>query len=73
VNATASGSCPVAGFGDSGIEYSASNIKECRSKWPRGLKHEPSSLAITLGSWVSIPLKAWMSGCVYSVCVLFYV
>jgi hypothetical protein len=42
-----------------------------RSQWPRGLKHEPSLLGRTLGSWVRIPLKAWMSVCVYSVFVLF--
>jgi hypothetical protein len=30
----------------------------CRSQWARGLKHEPSSLARTLESWVQIPLKA---------------
>jgi hypothetical protein len=29
-----------------------------------------SSLARTLGSWIRIPLKAWMSVCVYSVCVV---
>jgi hypothetical protein len=29
-----------------------------------------SSPAGTLGSWVRIPLKAWMSVCVYSVFVL---
>jgi hypothetical protein len=34
-----------------------------RSQWPRGLGHESSSLARTLGSWVRIPLKAWMSVC----------
>jgi hypothetical protein len=40
----------------------------------RGLRHELSSLAQTLGSWVRIPLKAWMSVCAfilflcYSVC-----
>jgi hypothetical protein len=28
-----------------------------------------SSLARTLGSWVRIPLEAWMSVCVYSVFV----
>jgi hypothetical protein len=28
---------------------------------PRGLRHEPSSPALTLGSWARIPLKAWMS------------
>jgi hypothetical protein len=44
-----------------------------RSQWPRGLAHELSSLARTLRSWVRIPLKAWMSLCVYSVFVLFYV
>jgi hypothetical protein len=31
------------------------------SQWPRGLRHELSSLARTLGSWAEIPLKAWMS------------
>jgi hypothetical protein len=41
-----------------------------RSQWPRGLRHELSSLSRTLGSWVRIPLKAWMSVCIYSVFVL---
>jgi hypothetical protein len=45
-------------------------IKRSRSQWPRSLRHELSSLARTLGSWVRIPLEAWMSVCVYSVCVL---
>jgi hypothetical protein len=40
-----------------------------RSQWPHGLSHDPSSSAGTLGSWVPIPLEAWMSVCVYSVCV----
>jgi hypothetical protein len=35
-----------------------------RSRWPRGLRHELFSLARMLGSWVRIPLKAWMSVCV---------
>jgi hypothetical protein len=42
-----------------------------RSRWPSGLRrHELSSLALTLGSWVRVPLKAWMSVlcAVYSVC-----
>jgi hypothetical protein len=43
----------------------------CLSQRPRGLRHEPSSPARTLGSCVRIPLKAWMSVCVYSVFVLF--
>jgi hypothetical protein len=33
----------------------------CRSQWPRGLRHELSSLARKLGSCVRIPFKAWMS------------
>jgi hypothetical protein len=37
------------------------------------LRHELSSFARTLGSWVRIPLDAWMSVCVYSVFVLFSV
>jgi hypothetical protein len=44
------------------------NVYECmvklsrrRLQWPRGLWHELSSLPRTLGSWVRIPLKAWMS------------
>jgi hypothetical protein len=31
-----------------------------RSKWPRAQRHELPSLALTLGSWVRIPLGAWM-------------
>jgi hypothetical protein len=41
-----------------------------RSQCPRCLRHEMSSPARTLGSWIRISLKAWMSGCVYSVFVL---
>jgi hypothetical protein len=41
-----------------------------RSEWPRGLRHEMSSPVRTLGSWVRIPLKAWISVCVCSVFVL---
>jgi hypothetical protein len=44
--------------------------KLCRSQWPRGLGHELSSSAQTLGSWVPISLEAWMSVWVYSVFVL---
>jgi hypothetical protein len=33
-------------------------------------RHEPSSPARTLGSWVRMPLEEWMSVCVYSVFVL---
>jgi hypothetical protein len=43
---------------------------ERQSEWPRGLRHELSPPAQTLGSWVRIPLKAWIFVCVYSVFVL---
>jgi hypothetical protein len=41
---------------------------EYRSQWPRGMRHEMFSPALTLGSWVRILIKVWMS--VYSVFVL---
>jgi hypothetical protein len=46
-------------------------IFSSRPQWPRRLRHELSSCAQTLGSWIRIPLKTWMSVCVYSVFVLF--
>jgi hypothetical protein len=42
----------------------------CRSQWPRGLRHEMPFPAQTLGSWVRIPLEAWIFVCFYSVCVV---
>jgi hypothetical protein len=42
----------------------------CQSQWPRGLRHGLSSLVRTLGSWFRMPLKAWMTVCVYTVFVL---
>jgi hypothetical protein len=42
------------------------------SQWSCGLRHESFSPAETLGSWVRIPLKVWISVCVYSVYVLFF-
>jgi hypothetical protein len=45
-------------------------VSEGRSQWPRGLRHELSSPAGTMGSWVRIPLKTWMSVRVYSVCAV---
>jgi hypothetical protein len=47
----------------------ASIINEGRSQWPRGLRHELSSLARTLGSWVWIPLKALVSVCAFILCL----
>jgi hypothetical protein len=46
------------------------NHLPCQSRWPRGLRQELSSPAETLRSWVRIPLEAWMSMCVYSVCAV---
>jgi hypothetical protein len=43
----------------------------CRSQWPRGPRHEQSLPARTLGSWVRIPLEAWMSVCVYLCCSVY--
>jgi hypothetical protein len=40
-----------------------------QSQWPHSLRHELSLLAQTLGSWVRIPLKAWMSVlCAFILC-----
>jgi hypothetical protein len=44
-----------------------------RSQWPRGLRHEPSSPARTLESWIRIQMQIWTFVCVYSVFVLFCV
>jgi hypothetical protein len=44
-----------------------------RSQWPRDLRHELSSLARTLGSWVRIPLKSWMSVCTFILCLCRFV
>jgi hypothetical protein len=43
----------------------------CLLQWRRGIRHELSSPARTIGSWFRIPLAVWMSLCVYSVFVLF--
>jgi hypothetical protein len=38
--------------------YAPQTGSNSRSQWARGLRHELSSAARTLGSWVRIPLKA---------------
>jgi hypothetical protein len=44
-------------------QYFRNLIQEIsRSQYPRRLRHELSSLARTMGSWVQIPLRAWMFG-----------
>jgi hypothetical protein len=40
---------------------------ESRSQWPRCLRHEMSSPARRLETWVRISLKAWMFVCIYSI------
>jgi hypothetical protein len=42
----------------------------CPSQRLRCLKHKLPSPVRMLASWVGIPLEAWMSVCVYSVCVV---
>jgi hypothetical protein len=51
-------------------EFGSPGTKRRRSQWLRGLRHEPSSPAPTLGSWARVPLKASMFVGVYSVFVL---
>jgi hypothetical protein len=43
-----------------------------RSQWPRHLSHVLSSTARTLGSWVRIPLEAWMCVRVFLCCVVLW-
>jgi hypothetical protein len=42
---------------------------ELRHGLPRGLRHELSSFARTPGSWVRIPLKAWISVYAFILCL----
>jgi hypothetical protein len=41
------------------------NSAMCPSQWPRGLMYSPTQ---TLGSWVRIPLGAWMSALIRYLC-----
>jgi hypothetical protein len=51
-------------------QFCCGNIHTGRSQWPRSLRHELSSIAWTLGSWVRIPLKAWTSVlCAFILCL----
>jgi hypothetical protein len=47
-----------------------SKVTRRPSQWPRGLTHEMSSPAQTLGSWVLIPFEAWIAVHISSVFVL---
>jgi hypothetical protein len=50
------------------IFYCEVELKFRRSQWTPSLRHELSSLARTLGSWVRIPLKAWVSAFIMCLC-----
>jgi hypothetical protein len=74
------GSCQVAGFDISGAEFYCfttgvlftSSYVLCLTHWPRDLRHEMSSPAQTLGSWVRIALEAWMSAFLLCLCCPVY-
>jgi hypothetical protein len=51
-------------------EIHTNTLMLCQWQRPRCLRHDTSSPARTLESCVRIPLKAWISVCVYSVFVL---
>jgi hypothetical protein len=42
----------------------------CRPQWPSGLRHLLSLAARKLGSWVRIPLQAWMCVRVFLCCFI---
>jgi hypothetical protein len=51
------------------LRFHGTIVNKGRSQWPRGLGHELSSLGRMLGTWVRIPLKAWMSVlCAFILC-----
>jgi hypothetical protein len=54
-------------------EFDSCSSEQSRSQWPRALRHDLSSPALTLRSLVRIPLEALMSVFIYSVFVLFCV
>jgi hypothetical protein len=43
------------------LQYYRELVRRNQSQWPRGLSHEMPSPTWTLGSWIWIPLKAWIS------------
>jgi hypothetical protein len=44
-------------------------LKVCRSQWPRGLGHR-CAVARLMRSWVLIPQRAWLSFCLWVLCVI---
>jgi hypothetical protein len=59
----------ICGLFNDAVNISDSVASNADHSGPRGLRHEPSSPARTLGSWVRIPLKAWMCVCVFILCL----
>jgi hypothetical protein len=45
--------------------YIGVNNLDCRTQWPRGLRHELSSPTETLLSWVRAPFETWVSVSVF--------
>jgi hypothetical protein len=43
------------------MQFKLDHVEFSRLQWPRGLRHKMTSPTRTLGSWVRILLKAWMS------------
>jgi hypothetical protein len=56
-------------FVSKSIEIKFGKFLLSRSHWLRSLRRELSSLTRTLGSWVGIPLKAWMFVCAFILCL----
>jgi hypothetical protein len=52
------------------VGYYMKKACQCRVQSPIYLRHEMTSPIRTLGLWIRIPLKAWMSVCVFSTVVL---
>jgi hypothetical protein len=50
--------------------FYAANVGAGRSRWPRGLRHEPSSPAQTLVRWVRTPLEAWIYMRLFCICAV---
>jgi hypothetical protein len=44
------------------LELTNQNVR--RSQWPRGLRHDTSSLTRTLGSWVRIYVCVYFVSCI---------
>jgi hypothetical protein len=59
---------PTMCFSQRRDQISNTHRRGSRSQWPRGLRHEMSSPAQTMGLWVQIQLKARMSAFILCLC-----